>query len=439
MRGFSLIELAVVITIMSVLLTAGLELFGGQSKTGKIQETNSRITEIKTAITNYMLSNTKRMPCAAPLNAAVSHENFGRARDCLLIPSSAANELTVRISDVDEPDIRMGAVPVRELGLDNKYAFDAWGSRFLYVVTEDVVNGIDTDSGGISLIDDSGTEVPDAAIYIVLTHGSDAKGAYNFDGALRKACGSAGGKDEENCDMDDRVFNLASFNDGDIAANWFDDLVGFGTAKSDILGSVTDNLPCYYSSTDGKVHCDADGPTGLLGSCIRPLGNYHMCNAGDFSHLIYLSAPSNAAECQEQCLDDGFECCSYTAQGCFAGDSSSLYSVATSLLKTTYCTVLSPFTQTDACTVTSCHPYDVHACTSFRVDIGVSNECAGVTVDLDAAAGGLLTAYECLQACEAGGYACCERRSDGNCAGSMEASLDYNGLCPSCAVASCTY
>lgn len=115
-HGFSLIELSVVLTIVAVVLAAGIDIIAG-GKVEKIESTKDRIEVIKGALTNYRNRNNNKMPCPAPIEAPVGDSRFGNALSELQCKLTAVGTGTFR--DLTS-GIRIGAVPVNTLGLANK-------------------------------------------------------------------------------------------------------------------------------------------------------------------------------------------------------------------------------------------------------------------------------------------------------------------------------
>lgn len=253
-HGFSLIELSVVLTIVAVVLAAGIDIIAG-GKVEKIESTKDRIEVIKGALTNYRNRNNNKMPCPAPIEAPVGDSRFGNALSELQCKLTAVGTGTFR--DLTS-GIRIGAVPVNTLGLANKYAFDSWGNRITYVVSEDAVDGTDTITGSIPITDQNDTVIA-SPIFLVMSHGADGLGAYNYNGVVANPCDNLAATriDAANCafasalDLDNvaPTFRAASFNDGDVEANRFDDLVEFSFSNSLVPECAADEKLAWDSVT----------------------------------------------------------------------------------------------------------------------------------------------------------------------------------------------
>jgi prepilin-type N-terminal cleavage/methylation domain-containing protein len=240
-RGFTLIEMVVVIAVLGFLLA----IFVGITRTlvsqQRYQTTRSRLATLETAFIAYV-SQSKRLPC--PANGTVTSSDAsagkevvtgtGTARDC----GTQAN----------------GVVPWRDLGLTASDIEDGWGGRFTYRVGPDLVKdgtldftgcdpggtaaisgaagtycaagctstlstctspanalGISGTKGlvvenaaGTILMDPRGTNpastpsVTTGAAYVVISHGPEGGGAYNGDGVLQSSSVSAGTMEAKN-------------------------------------------------------------------------------------------------------------------------------------------------------------------------------------------------------------------------------------------------
>ncbi len=107
-RGFTLVEMAVVLTIVGLLLAGGMNLLSGSTDTAKYKETQNQMAEVKEVLINYYIQ-FGRLPC--PDTGVDGIEE-----------SSCVTGGTLR-----------GFLPHVTLGLGG--SGDAWGERFKYVVS----------------------------------------------------------------------------------------------------------------------------------------------------------------------------------------------------------------------------------------------------------------------------------------------------------------
>jgi prepilin-type N-terminal cleavage/methylation domain-containing protein len=226
--GFSLVELAVVLVIISSIAGVSIGLGGAQQKVAKIKGVNQTLEVINTALKTYHLKN-GRYPCPAVLTQASTHASYGlEATGC---NSSCPAGLICNGIAIE------GFIPFKTIGLSESIAYDSWGGRIRYVVDNNHVVSSTYANGGLALRDIGGNEITSSAvlgkaIYVLLSHGSDKKGAYNKAGSLLAACGATA-RDSENCDGDATIVSSTVIETQDTsAATYFQDYVSWQTQKN---------------------------------------------------------------------------------------------------------------------------------------------------------------------------------------------------------------
>lgn len=139
-RGFTLIEMAIVLLIITLLLSALLVPLGTQVEQRKIAETQKTLEEIKEALFGFAIAN-GRLPC----------------------PASAASGVESPTGGVCDP--WNGFVPAITLSIsptDNQgFAIDGWGQRIRYAVTTSNTSAVTTGDGIRSLSLGMGEFSPD--------------------------------------------------------------------------------------------------------------------------------------------------------------------------------------------------------------------------------------------------------------------------------------
>lgn len=110
-RGFSLIEMAVVIAIIGILMTFGIRLATSFQNKGAFSATAERQKQIKDVLTAY-LARTGELPCPADPAAMTG------VADC-------------------DPTKNPGLIPFQTLGIPKSSALDGWDRYFTYVVWND--------------------------------------------------------------------------------------------------------------------------------------------------------------------------------------------------------------------------------------------------------------------------------------------------------------
>ena len=167
-RGFSLIEMAFVLVIITLLLGGLLVPFATQVEQRRIAETNKAMEEIKEALLGFAVAN-GRLPCPDTTIAGTN------ANDGLEDPPTGG-----------PCAVPEGNLPRATLGVSNN---DAWGNRFRYRVTDNF-----TTAGGITLGPPptagtlrvcsatgcgTGSIIANTIPAVVVSHGKNGYGAVN--------------------------------------------------------------------------------------------------------------------------------------------------------------------------------------------------------------------------------------------------------------------
>lgn len=266
--GFTLVEIAVVIVVLSLLLAmiAGIAtaMVGQQRR----EATRQRLAGVETALALFVSQN-QRLPCPADGQLAGTDANAGLEQSAVGPPRTCAVAGTANSQ-------RHGVVPWRTLGLAEQDVTDGWGNRLTYRVDADFVTVATMNltfcdpagtknapeiysaaSGycdgtcatatfpasctrpsaivlnqGLTVQNLAGTAVMSPAAstgsaYVVVSHGENARGAYNNQGLLQAASGPDWGTEEAKNSADlviaaYYVDDFAAFAEG---AGHFDDMV----------------------------------------------------------------------------------------------------------------------------------------------------------------------------------------------------------------------
>ncbi len=136
-RGFSLLELSVVLGIIALIAGAGISMASGAMKAADRITTQERLNTIKLALDSYGKTY-GYLPCPFDRALATSSASFGvenrsGAHNC------GATNGTSFINNAGLV-ITTGGIPVRTLGLPDNYASDAWGNKFTYVVGNNTIS-----------------------------------------------------------------------------------------------------------------------------------------------------------------------------------------------------------------------------------------------------------------------------------------------------------
>lgn len=208
-RGFSLVEMSIVLVVLGLILSALASPLAAQIEAGKIRETRAQLREIREALLGFALMH-GRLPCPAD-------------------PASGS-ELLVNGRCTQTG----GALPWVDLGVKG---VDAWGSRFSYQVAGELADTDPLTVGGcmvaapagvsFSLCAQGDIQISDGEAFsavglpaVVISHGANRRGAFDASGQLIAV---AEGLEAENANFDALIVNrpLTEIN-GEVV---FDDLL----------------------------------------------------------------------------------------------------------------------------------------------------------------------------------------------------------------------
>ncbi len=276
-RGFTLIEMSVVIVLVAAMIGTVAVVFTSMLKQYQYKETDAKLQAIQEALYNYRVAfNT--LPCPADITLPIGDTHFGVMAQNMGTCTGGIPTSNFSGSDGTAQEPREGMVPTQALHLPDDYAFDGWGHRIMYAVNKDltqvgafaIVNGYDP-TPRMSIKDEQGGTATNLAGYVVVSFGPNGHGAYPRKGGnVRIGAGSTNVDELNNCDCNsalppastglDGVFvqKNATLNPGN-AVDAFDDIVVYATRADMILqSSMAWSLGPQYTFAPGG----GGAPTG---------------------------------------------------------------------------------------------------------------------------------------------------------------------------------
>lgn len=202
-KGFSLIELSVVLIIIALLVSSGLSLLNLTLDRESHDRTVQRLDMLQETLKSYALSY-GYLPCPADITASTDATAYGTGT------GTGAGAISCTAANFTTGNTRAGMVPTKTLGLDDIYGVDGWGSRILYAVDARLtVSGAATTYplgsavGTLTVRDETGGDRTTVATYVLVSHGINAHGGYPVrGGATRRSSGSTNASEQENCECD---------------------------------------------------------------------------------------------------------------------------------------------------------------------------------------------------------------------------------------------
>ena len=265
--GFSLIELAIVMTIAGLMVATALSTFDSYTKRKAFNSTKEKLNNIQLSFGRFV-AEYGRLPCPADPTLPASHPDAGK-ENCrpgglaypTLSPPSCMGHCRIQgarqhfgtlnpleyptngvavMPGVEKDRLLRGVVPYKTLGLALREGYDGWGTMMTYVVTEllsssYIVSNAESPPYGMinyekkygaislnvwsdSIEDDENVPFttsinPDGSVnaelngwpFVLISHGPDTKGGWTVGGTQAVPCAGEG-RDVTNCESDSARF-----------------------------------------------------------------------------------------------------------------------------------------------------------------------------------------------------------------------------------------
>lgn len=142
-RGFTLIEMALVLAVIGLMVGGGIMAIGPILLQAKINQTNAAMDQIEAALVAFAIRN-NRLPCPADGSLANTNDDYG------LEVTQASDQCSMAAYGYGGSGNVNAVIPWRTLGLDETYSTDGWNSRIAYFPANPMITGVGT------LVDDTG-------------------------------------------------------------------------------------------------------------------------------------------------------------------------------------------------------------------------------------------------------------------------------------------
>ncbi len=239
-HGFILIALSIFLVVAGMFVAGILITRDAEANWGSKREMKQELETLNDALIKFSREH-HRLPCPAPMHLPSTDPGYGmEAPQC----SEAAPITGVSRVVSGGAAIRIGAVPVRSLGLSDRYGEDGYGRKLGYYVVADTTNPFlfSERDGHMRISHSDGTPLSTVASFVIVSYGANGYGSINArTGQPILACSGASFDEQENCDAD-HLFTLRDIGGNDP----YDDALVHAPSDAQAKGM---NLPCYPPRT----------------------------------------------------------------------------------------------------------------------------------------------------------------------------------------------
>ena len=305
--GFSLIELAIVITLIGLVSAPLLHRYQVYQSQEKIDNTTISMGAVNNALGEFFIEY-GRYPCPSDRAIPFGAPNHGEER-CAQATGLGANSCTTNtglcnVSAAGGAAVHIGGIPYVTLNIPYSESIDGYRNNLTYVVSAEfdnvararapnrlgaiTVDRVDVPPSGVE-----STTTETGVFYLLRSAGINGNGSFGVNGGAPKACGN--GLDRENCDLDpifldrDMSEGTQDYDDRIMAVNWAPASIW---AYADTPGAI-------YNTNTGAVGIGTTTP-GVNGTTVDP--NIRLDVDGDVRAREFRSTQycdSTGADCFE--------------------------------------------------------------------------------------------------------------------------------------------
>lgn len=296
--GFSLVELAIVMTVIGIVMVGLLQLQRLQMANKSLNQTKANIETINKAISIYV-SRYSRLPCPASLTATRDTESYGAAPDCKEVLSSSSimtDNAHIMTEGRDNEKVLIGKIPFRELNIPETSSRDGYGRDLYYVVSGKLTDmeNYDQFKGVINVVDaydHSLTELNIGVQYVIFSTGGDNAPPGSEQCNKERA-------DGENCNGDG-TFRAMEMSLGQ-AESFYDDILSYTVWVPPLENAagqcnLVHQLLSYPDITldDIQSALGEDRPLSLYPGEMTFLCNKHLLQKMDMKNCVLINCRSD--------------------------------------------------------------------------------------------------------------------------------------------------
>jgi prepilin-type N-terminal cleavage/methylation domain-containing protein len=226
-RGFTLLELSIVLSLIAVILSGALAVFVTSVQASQFNATVAKMDTIEKALLNYGIAK-GRIPCPSDLTLTPATGTTGTyynttagadygmeagsdAKSAIGVGTGicTGTNMTPQANFAAASGAAEGGVPTRALQLPDDYMYDGWGRRFRYTVdpvytkTSALPASVSsqcsaTSVSAITVLDAGGGNRTTGGMYALISHGANGHGAYTSNGVVVNT-GSTSANELTNC------------------------------------------------------------------------------------------------------------------------------------------------------------------------------------------------------------------------------------------------